>query len=214
MVYVKNADVQAVIAEQHWDGRFIETEGDFFIFVDANMASLKTDAVLKRRIEYEVDASNLEDIRARATIHYDHPEDFDWKTTRYRTYTRLYVPEGSEFIGITGQDRQDGSRVDVENELGKTVFGVFKSVEPLTSESMTFEYRLPARIADQIRNGEYTLYAQKQAGTDDHGLRFHATFDREVAEMSSSDLVSSSGDRFVEYVTDLKYDRPFHIFLQ
>lgn len=214
MLYMHNENVQRVIADKGWDGRLRETEGDFAIFVDANLASLKTDAVLDRTIEYELDATNPDDIHVKMTVKYNHTGDFDWKTTRYRTYARLYAPEGSEFISLSGQDREDGQRVEVSTELGKTVFGVFKSIEPGTSEELTIEYRLPESIVKQIQDGSYTLLLQKQSGTRDHALNIRLKFDRPISTYSNEELAKLEDPKTLLYTTDLTYDHTFSLQLE
>lgn len=163
LIYLNNPELEKIAAEANWDGSIKEAEGDYFLYVDCNLASLKSDPKVKREINYEVNWDGKERPQSKLEMGYNHTGNFDWKTTRYRTYIRVYVPLGSELVNIKGNE----SEVETYNELGKTVFAFFKVIEPQTQERVTLEYKLPERIT---RLPLYTLYAQKQAGTVDHEL--------------------------------------------
>lgn len=162
MVYLNDPDKHAVIRKLNWDGRVIQTPSDYFLYVDCNLASLKSDPYVKRTIDYQVNWDGQGAPVSTLTMHYDHQGEFNWRTTRYRTYVRLYVPQGAELLKIEGNE----SEVEIYDELGKTVFAFFKVTEPQTQESVTIQYALPERL----KTVPYELYAQKQAGTVDHKL--------------------------------------------
>jgi hypothetical protein len=211
MLYSHNPHVQRVMEEKNWAGQMHQTDSDYLMIVDANLIGYKSDAVLERHVTYEVNAMNLDDVRVRATMHYNHPGVHDWKTTRYQTWTRFYVPEGSEFIGIEGQDEQDGHEVEITQEYGKTVFGVLKRIPTQSQETLTMEYRLPSRIATQIKQGKYELLIQKQLGTVDHGLDVQLVFDKQGSSVSPQHLLSRFYNNTIEYTTDLVIDRLFQV---
>ncbi|MDD1463708.1 hypothetical protein MEO39_27425, partial [Dolichospermum sp. ST_sed2] len=87
------------------------------------------------------------------------------------TYTRVYVPQGSGLIssvGIMENDKLKGGRpgeVEITEELEKTVFGGFISIEPQEQGELIYTYKLPDSISKQIENDEYKLLVQKQGGT-------------------------------------------------
>lgn len=162
LIYFDDPNLQEASALANWDGRVREADGDYFLYIDCNLASLKSDPKVKRTIDYEVNWDGQGEPLAHLAMTYNHTGNFDWKTTRYRTYARVYVPQGSELVNISGNE----SEVKVYEELGKTVFAFFKVIEPQTSERVVLEYKLPARLT----HPGYELYAQKQAGTVDHEL--------------------------------------------
>lgn len=61
--------------------------------VDANMAALKTDSVMKRQIDYNLTQDKNGDLMANVTLSYSHQGTPSWKISRYQSFTRIYVPE-------------------------------------------------------------------------------------------------------------------------
>lgn len=162
LIYFNDQNLEKVAGDLNWDGRVIETKNDYFWYIDCNLASLKSDPYVKRSINYEVAWDGQGNPIARLTMTYNHIGEFNWRSTRYRTYARLYVPKGSVLIKATGAE----SEIDQYDELNKTVFGFFKVTEPKTTETVTLEYKLPLSLTQS----PYTLYAQKQAGTFNYPL--------------------------------------------
>jgi hypothetical protein len=171
-------------------GHLVTPKGDYLMWVDANLGALKTDHALERALRYDV-AGSLGAPTATATMRYDHRGGFDWRTTRYRTYARVFVPLGAELIGayIDGKPVDSGN-VQTGSELGKQWFGTFVSIEPGTQKTLSFSYRLPALPEP------YTLFVQKQAGTIAHGLTVSADF---------------GTDKKLYEETDLRVDRIFEV---
>jgi len=219
IIYESDPDIQDSLAAQDWDGAVKQVEGDYLMVVDANLASLKTDLFIERDIRYETHFEG-DDLIAKATMHYKNNAGFSWKTTRYRTYTRIYVPEGSGFIEASGHLRDDRlanpnlepGEVDVYDELGKTVFGAFISIEPGSEGELSFTYKLPEDIAKDIKRGrEYNLYVQKQAGTEAPGLTLSLEFDKNLKQATPPEEEIFWGDRRYSLETDLRIDQRFEV---
>ncbi|MCX6742821.1 MAG: DUF4012 domain-containing protein, partial [Candidatus Parcubacteria bacterium] len=171
-IYVKDADLEKLILERGWGGEIKQTEGDYLMVVDSNLASLKTDQYVKRKIDYSLYWQG-NDLIGKTVITYQNDADFTWKSTRLRSYTRVYVPLGSELISSKGAMENDKikdpqkqvGQVEASSEFGKTYFGAFISIEPHEQGVLSFEYKLPQRIKDLIKiNNSYNLSVQKQAG--------------------------------------------------
>lgn len=219
LIYEKDPEIQEALAKQNWDGRVIETDGDFAMVIDANMASYKTDPFVERQINYSLNFNDAGELIAEMAIDYNNTAGFSWRTTRYRTYTRVYAPLGSELIGVTGHLRGDKlsnpdlepGEVDVYDELGKTVFGAFTSIEPKTSRRLVYTYKLPDEIVEMVKDGRYRLYFQKQAGTAGHSLTLSLDFDKNLGQAEPPEDQSQFGDDTYYYQTDLRLDREFEI---
>ncbi|MBI2984527.1 MAG: DUF4012 domain-containing protein [Candidatus Kerfeldbacteria bacterium] len=172
--------VQSVLVDQNWAGAIASPEGgDSLLIADANLASLKTDPAIERSYEYRV---RVADGRAEGwlQIRYRHTRPFDWKTTRYNTYVRIYVPDGSRLLDAQGAQLREKSNapgpVTTSTELGKTVFAAFKSIEPKTENALTVHYQLPDHIAQFLESShEYRLVWQKQPGLESAGLTLTVT---------------------------------------
>lgn len=220
LTYFKDPALQRIADARDWSGRLTAVPGDELLIVDANLASLKTDPVIDRSVRYAVRPDG-DGFRARAEITYRHRGTFNWKTTRYRTYTRFYAPQGSEFIGGEGAmvddklndpARRPGT-FDVGSELGRSVFGGFISVEPGETRTLAVEYRLPERIADMVRQGQYRLDIHKQLGTLGHVLTLDLDFDKNVESAVPAEDPGKWGNDRYEIDTDLRVDRTFMVEL-
>ncbi len=176
LVYDRDEVVQNAYSRADWDGRVQQHDSDFLVVVEANMTALKTDRVVDKDIRYQVRWDGDQAI-AIVTIGYEHTAPHDYRTSRLRSYVRLYVPQGSQLRNVWGakpNDRDPGATTplppDIIDEFGKTSFGVFTTVEVLQKHRLLFEYVLPEYVADQLRDGSYELLVQKQPGTIGHDL--------------------------------------------
>ncbi|MFH1456882.1 MAG: DUF4012 domain-containing protein [Patescibacteria group bacterium] len=215
LVYLNDPVLQDKISSENWTGEILETPLDFLMFVDANLAALKTDEFVKKTISYQIYPDENGDLTARASINYKNQGSFTWKSTRYRTYTRLYVPEGSKLIKTIGSMADDRTSIpgktDVYNEFGKTVFGAFISIEPDEEGTLSFEYKLPDNIKGVIDTGHYNLLVQKQPGTKAHQIFLDLIFNKNVSGASPAELKENWGDSRYQLETDLKQDREFKV---
>ncbi len=177
---VEKRDIQLYFNNQNWQqyakeldisGEVKSPESDYVMVVDANLAAFKSDAVVKKTINYEVNEGQV-GLEALIKLNYKHEGGFDWRTTRYRSYTRIYAPLGSKLISISGiEEDVENRNVSDDTVLNKTVFGFFFNVEPGSSREITLKYRLPDYIYKQWQEGDYTLLAQKQSGRRTESLR-------------------------------------------
>ena len=170
-IYSLDENTQSYLIEKNWAGELHFVNNDFLMVVDSNMAAFKTNQYINRSVDYFIqeisnpvgDNYNIATVK----INYNHTGDFSWDTTRYRTYTRIYVPIGSVLINWSGAMENDRSSepgaIDVYMEKDKTVFGAFIAVEPGDSGELILQYRLP----DYVMNN-YTFYYQMQAGMKDN----------------------------------------------
>lgn len=181
------------IESRGWSGRMTTTTGDYLMWVDANLSALKTDYALTRKLDYAVAPYGDGRFIATTTMHYEHHGGFDWRTSRYRTYTRVYVPHGAKLISASGEVRQG-------EELGRQWFGFYFTIEPGTTKSAQFVYSLPESVTAEIEKGSYTLFVQKQLGTVAHGLTVDLDFGTTIKPTKH------------HYETDLREDRKFYVY--
>jgi hypothetical protein len=217
--YSGESKTQAILDDAHWSGKVEQgTADDVLMVVDANMASLKSDPVVERSIAYSI-APSGSGYRATAAITYKHTGSFDWKTSRYRTYTRLYVPAGTQLISVDGSLANDAIRnpsgaageVTTASELGLTSFGTFTSIEPGQSRTLTFVYTLPQSVADAINSGAYTLEILKQIGADPRDVTLNLDFNKNLSDASPAENSSQWGDDVYHLETALDQDVSFRV---
>ncbi len=183
LFYFNDPQVQMIARNLDWGGEVKSVSGDYLMFVDANLAAFKTDRVMEKNLSYTIEPKDGGMV-AKVTMKYKHTGGFDWKTTRYRSYVRVYVPQGSQLIkaeGLSEGEATQGEEDFGRAEAAKTYFGGFISIEPGKTGTLSFEYRLPKKVVDSINAGTYSLYLQKQAGNNiqlDVSLRFNDSIKR------------------------------------
>lgn len=218
LIYDQNGEFWNYVKENNWAGTLKDVADDYLLVVDANLASLKTDKVVDRQIDYMVTQKENGDLAAKVSITYDNRGNFSWQTTRLRTYTRIYVPLGSKLIGSSGALADDRTKqpgeVITETELGKTVFGAFISIEPGESGTLSFEYLLPQALAEKAKQGYYNLTVQKQPGTIEPGLKVDLDFNSNIEDFYPTGFSTRRPDETsVEYDSNLRLDREFTVNL-
>ncbi len=209
LFYFDDLAIQEVAKNSNFAGEIKQTDSDFVMVVDANMGAYKTDAVMGKSIEYSLD-QGVNGLFAKLKINYSHRGSFDWKTTRYRSYTRIYVPRGSQLIKSWGGDKE---QVDVYDEGDKTVFAGFISIEPGKINNIYLEYKLPDRINIQaIAQKEYSLYFQKQAGAKIEELKLSLNFDNIIKSYKPTGFfVDNKEGEKIKWSADLETDREFKV---
>ncbi len=212
ILYLSDPQLESLITDQNWGGELRKAKDDYLMVVDSNMASYKTDAVIARNISYQLDQS-VSGVFARLTINYSHSGGFDWRTTRYRTYVRAYAPLGSELLqvkGVSGKiNKWDESTVNTTEELGKTVFSTFIEIEPGEIGSLEFYYKLPAKISDIIKAGQYDLYVQKQPGSKVDSLNLKMNFSAPILSYGPIGFNAFKSDNNISWDSDLNQDKEF-----
>ncbi|MFH1744963.1 MAG: DUF4012 domain-containing protein [bacterium] len=208
LIYFHDPEYQKLAEEKGFAGEIKETDGDYLMVVDANMAALKTDAVIKRSIDYKV-RQGASGLFADLSVNYAHFGKFDWKTTRYRTYTRVYVPLGSKLISAGGMSDDEVEQYD---ENGKTVFAVFLSIEPGKIGNLHFLYQLPANVENNAKQGNYNLFVQKQPGNDIGSLNVDLKLINNVESYQPTGFYAEKiGSKRVVWSTNLKADAEFEL---
>jgi len=208
LLYLNDPALEDIIKEQQWAGDIKYVNSDYLMVVDANMASLKTDAVMNRIIDYKVKETTA-GLIATVTINYAHEGKVDWKTDRYQSYTRVYVPKGSALIKATGHANEN---VDIKDEFDKTSFGLYLKVDPESIADLTIEYRLPERLNSQVKNGNYGLFVQKQPGSRVENLKVDAKFINVIKSYKPFGFsVTRQVGNTINWQTDLETDKQFNI---
>jgi hypothetical protein len=193
-IYFTDQSLEDLVKDLGASGEIKQTDSDYLMVVDANLAAFKSDAVVKKKINYSVNERNGQ-TTANLILNYRHEGDFNWRTTRYRSYTRIYLPLGSRLINSSGLDesKSDWTTTD-DSTLNKTIFGFFFTVEPGTEKEITINYSLPETITKQIDNGTYNLIIQKQSGRRTQELKVN---------------ISPQEGKSKNWTTDLETDRLF-----
>lgn len=185
LLYDTNSEIQKTIENLGWGGRLKDGAPDYLYVVDANLASLKTDRVIERATAYEIfqDPATHE-WQGRIKLTYKNTGSFDWRTSRYRTYTRVYLPDGTKFLNGDGSIKNSKTKEpapwDVWHEYGRTVVGTYFIVEPGETRTVTINVALAPPVVAALQAGQYGLTAQKQLGLEKRELTAEVNFGKTV----------------------------------
>ncbi len=214
MFYFSNEKLQKEIVQHDWTGEVKTSSTDYLLWVDANLSALKTDRVMERNLNYSIIQDTQGKYLATVEMNYKNIGKFDWRTTRYRTYARIFVPLGSELIKAEGNMKTDRSSepgtVDQGTELGKTWFGTFTAIEPGQTKTLKFSYYLATSTVAAIQTGNYNLMVQKELGTLSTGLTLNLNFGKNISTTKPA-VIQEIGSQRYNYSTDLSVDRMFEI---
>ncbi|MFB6181659.1 MAG: DUF4012 domain-containing protein [Candidatus Magasanikbacteria bacterium] len=212
IVYAQDENLQEKLSKEGYTGEVKrQPKGDYLMWVDANLAALKTDHAINRDLNYSIKEKN-EKLVATVTMKYDHTSGYDWRTSKYRTFARVYTHKNSELLSakING-DEVDLDKIKQGKELNKKWFGKLTIVEPKNKKSLTYSYILPEKIKKQIREGSYSLLVQKQIGTNKPKLTLSLDFDKNIKDAKPSELKENWGNDIYSLSTNLNKDRNFRV---
>lgn len=165
---LNNPDAQKGLEALNWTGRIKEAEGDYLHINDANFGGQKSNLYIKQSVKIEYDVSSDRKVTKKVTIVYSNPKPHsDCNLERgglclnatLNNFLRLYVPSGSRLVESKGSQ----VKVQTKEDLGKTVYEAFLTVDPLGKSQIVFSYELPFKLE---RGSALPLLIQKQPGTD------------------------------------------------
>jgi hypothetical protein len=214
MGYSEEDKLSTIIDSLNISGSVRNVDGDYLMWVDANLSALKTDRVLDRLLRYSIEKKD-NDYLAVAQMRYIHTGDYDWRTTRYQSFSRVYVPTGSRLVGVETLNvdgrKSKVTEVDTGVDLGKTWFGFV--VRALPGQTVTYQvsYLLPDKIADSVSRGEYRLTTQKQLGSVGVDMALELKFNRTIIGAYPAENSVFWGDSIYSVESDLDRDREFSV---
>lgn len=186
LLYSQNLELEKMISEQGWSGEVLPASKDYVSVINTNINGFKTDAVIDESISHVAQIQSDGSIIDNLTVTRRHgggSSDYEWLNKVNADYMRVYVPEGSKLLEVTGQTRESVSSPvdydslgfrrdeDVEKEeggisvdpdsgtriysdAGKTVFGNWVYVSPGESVTITYKYVLPFTLF-QVSVGDH-----------------------------------------------------------
>ncbi len=215
LAFSENELSQKKFVDYGWSGVFAPTTTDYLFWVDANMAALKTDHALDRSVTYSLKPDGAGNFIGTATMEYKHQGKFDWRTSRYRSFVRIYVPLGSVLESVKTIDSSGQETVIKETatqtDLAAQVFSAFFSVEPGKTKSMSFTYHLPVSVSAAITQQKYSLFIPKQLGAKTYQLTLGLDFGKTITSAVPPEISSGWGDFVYSLKSDLEVDRWFNV---
>lgn len=168
MFYLLNPEAQKGLEALNWAGRVREFQGDYLYINDANFGGAKSNLFVKQAVRVDFDISKDGVVKNKLTIDYKNPEphsDCNLESgglclnATLRNFQRVYVPKGSKLSSSKGSE----VKVEAKEELGKTYFESFLTVNPQGKAQITYEYTLPFKV---VKSKALPFLIQKQPGTD------------------------------------------------
>jgi hypothetical protein len=104
LFYFKNADLQAEVESRNWAGRLKETNKDYLMVVNTNIAGGKSDRKMEETIHHQAAVQEDGSIVDTVTITRTHTGAIDDQFSGMRNvdWMRIYVPQGSELLEAEG----------------------------------------------------------------------------------------------------------------
>ena len=182
LLTVNDPDIQSIFSTQGWTGEIAAAKSadgkvqDYLYVNHANVAGGKTDQVIEETIDHSAEISADGSIVDTVKITRVHKGDSDnpLENVKNNSYTRIYVPEGSELLEATGFETppakafftpDDDAKVDEDlkrisgesllndqlhvstnAEYGKSVIGGWMITDVGESATVTVKYRLPFKV--------------------------------------------------------------------
>lgn len=161
LVYLNDPAAQKLIETYGYAGRIVDpVDGDYSFFVSTNLGGDKTNLFVQKETSHNLTKENNRWVRT-TRVKYTYPRptaEYNDFVKRYQDWFRFYVPEGSEFISMKGNE---DTVVYQDKERGKVYFGGFMTLTPEETKEIEVKYYIPDSL---VKNGEYKLYIQKQSG--------------------------------------------------
>lgn len=167
MFYLLNPEAQKGIEALDWGGRIKDFEGDYLHINDANFGGAKSNLFVEQAVKVDFNISKDGTVKKTVTISYKNPEEHSdcglesgglCLNATLRNFQRVYVPEGSKLTSSKGSE----VKTEEKEELGKTFFESFLTVNPKGTAQITYEYALPFKVESKT----LPFLIQKQPGTD------------------------------------------------
>lgn len=162
-VYSDNAATNKAFKNMVISNDLPVAQGDEFYALEANLGNGKSDAQMRRSLAMNVYAQDAKPF-SMATITHDYTTGKnDFRSDGYYGYLRYLLPTGSRLGSFDGFDLTEDEK---SIEAGRQVFGNYFSVATGTKKDLAITYALSNKVADDIKNGKYSLTLRKQGGVE------------------------------------------------
>lgn len=183
LIYLENNVFAATLEKEGWDGGLVQTSGDYLNVVNSNLGGTKANYYVKNTMDYKVSAKTRDGLlRGELTLTYKHTGQSDaWPGGSYTDYVRVLTHAGSKLTGTkltyTKADGTSQTTDILEKMLIAKIddynsFETSFKLEPKDTVILKVEYDVPTNLSLTADNKYYSLYWQKQPGTQDDGISF------------------------------------------
>lgn len=196
LLYFENSNIQKMVKDYGFDGSITNTEYDYLSIFDANMLAGKSDFGIERDVNYSVKSSSGKLVSTLSLFYNNNYEAgiYEEKVTDvYKSYTRVYVPEGSILKAVYINGTAIANQfIDVALENNKTSFGFYFKLPVSENVTYTLEYELPKEISDlAFVSNYYGLVLQKQPGVVNREVSVNVNIDKNIETYVKTDFSES-----------------------
>lgn len=220
LVHLSNGTINEVLKEKNWNGQVVPFEGDYLYVVNSNLGGTKANYFVKNYVDYEINSMTRDGVlRAVLKLTYTHTGDsMAWPGGPYKDYVRVLVQKGAkltgaEYIGADGLPVDVMDKVSMSQLNGYDVMSYDLVVNPKETVTLVIKYDLAEKLNISKDNSTYSLYVQKQPGTDadPFNLTFNAPFGMQIVKASKAlDIL----DNKVVSLSELRNDTNYFIELR
>jgi hypothetical protein len=166
---------QALVRRVGWDGRMLETAGDYLQFNEASVNGTKLNLIIQPEAAYRIEIQPSGDAQHELTLRYRNPLP-EWSKGKdphlvlelrlgglYGGYLRAFTP----LVARDFRAERDGKLIGLEDtgtDAGRRWTGVFLSLPSGAETEIVLRWSVPAAALGPA-NSTYNLYLQKQPGT-------------------------------------------------
>ncbi|MEI6529117.1 MAG: DUF4012 domain-containing protein [Candidatus Falkowbacteria bacterium] len=185
LFYFTDPSLQAEVSRRNWAGEVKDTNRDYLMLINTNIAGQKSDRMMREKIEHKSEVKIDGAIINTVTITRAHTGVKNEAMTGVRNvdWIRVYVPKGSELLSAEGfgapdekyfnekpeadwtesefLEKENRALVDensgtkVYEENNKTVFANWLMVDPAQTAVVVIKYRLPFNFLDQAPKSDW-----------------------------------------------------------
>ena len=179
LISLNDGALNEVLKEKNWSGQVVPVEGDYLYVVNSNLGGTKANYFVKNNVDYEISSMTRDGVlRANLKLTYTHTgESMAWPGGPYKDHVRVLVQKGAkltgaEFIGAAGKTVDVFKDIGVGRPNGYDVFSYDIVVNPKEAVSLVLKYDLAENLNVTKDKSSYSLYVQKQPGTDADPFNF------------------------------------------
>lgn len=200
-IYFSNNQMSSLLTQKKWDGKLLDTGGDYLFVVNSNLGGTKSNYYVENSMLYEINSMTRDGLlRANLYLDYKNNAESDaWPGGPYTDYVRVLVQDGSKLTGAK-IIFNNGTEEDIFEKVITSKVGRYTSFEssfklpPREFVRLVFNYDLPTRLSITKDNNFYSLLWQKQSGTNRDNFSF--TFNPPFG------LTLDSSSKNLEYVNN------------
>lgn len=191
LIYSTNWEIEKILSERGFSGKILSAQKDYLSVINTNINGYKTDGVVEEEIYHSAQIQEDGSVIDTVTVKRHHNggnSQYEWWNKVNADYMRLYVPQGSKLLEVSGQTREfdsppldyaalgfkadpqvkmeeDSMVIDEEsgtkiyNESDKTVFANWVYVSPQETAEITYKYILPFKVGAKLKTGTVNTYS-------------------------------------------------------